>query len=195
MSRESLAEVLFVVYLANKHQRLLRKLRTNSPLHWRSGQYNLLMPPLPHNLETDSRFPSGEWIGFFLQPSISRDRRRMELSLTFSSGNFTGEGSDGVGDFTIRGRYDLKTGEVTFHKDYISQHSVFYRGWNEGKGIWGTWEISVRAGDFGFSDKGGFHIWPKGMGGPMGVSLLVVVGVRREVEEVVLVGEEVVSGR
>ncbi len=89
---------------------------------------NIISPmlPQPHNLETDSRFPSGEWVGFFLQPSISRDRRRMELSLTFSSGrDLTSEGRDGVGDFTIRGRYDTKTGEVTFHKNYISQHSVF----------------------------------------------------------------------
>lgn len=30
---------------------------------------------------------------------------------------------------------------------------VFYRGFREGKGIWGTWEITNFA-------HGGFHIWP-----------------------------------
>ena len=100
------------------------QLRSKSALTGFLANIISLMPPPPHNLESDSRFPSGEWIGFFLQPSISRDRRRMELGLTFSAGNFTGEGRDGVGDFTIRGRYDLKTGEVTFHKHY-RQHSVF----------------------------------------------------------------------
>jgi hypothetical protein len=34
---------------------------------------------------------------------------------------------------------------------------VFYRGFREGKGIWGTWEIKLR-------NHGGFHIWPKRVG-------------------------------
>jgi len=34
---------------------------------------------------------------------------------------------------------------------------VFYRGFREGKGIWGTWEITP-------FDHGGFHIWPKRAG-------------------------------
>ena len=126
------------------------------------------MPSPPQNLETDSRFPSGEWFGFYLQPSVSRDRRRMNLSLTFQTGAFTGEGKDGVGEFIIRGRYNLKSGEVTFHKHYVRQHSVFYRGWNEGKGIWGIWEIGLHAGGL---DRGGFHIWPKGMADPTGEEL------------------------
>ena len=77
------------------------------------------MPPPPDNLETDSCFPSGEWVGFYIQPSVSRDRRRMNLCLTFQTGAFTGEGKDGVGEFIIKGRYDIKTGEVTFHKHCI----------------------------------------------------------------------------
>jgi hypothetical protein len=32
---------------------------------------------------------------------------------------------------------------------------VTFRGFREGKGIWGTWEI-------GSAWKGGFHIWPLG---------------------------------
>lgn len=34
-------------------------------------------------------------------------------------------------------------------------HDVFYKGFREGKGIWGTWEIR-KVG------RGGFHIWPLG---------------------------------
>ena len=150
------------------------------------------MPSQPNNLETDSRFPSGEWVGFYLQPSVSRDRCRMNLCLTFQSGTFTGEGKDGVGEFMIRGRYDLKTGEVTFHKHYLRQHSVFYRGWNERKGIWGTWEIGLRADGL---DKDGFHIWPKGMADPTGEFLQAEERVPGEVEEAVLVTEDASAGR
>ena len=140
--------------------------------------------------ETDSRFPSGEWMGFYLQPAVSRHRHRMDLHLAFQSGTFNGEGKDGVGEFLIKGRYDLKTGEVTFYKHYVRQHSVFYRGWNEGKGIWGTWEITGGAGEFRFSDKGGFHIWPKGMADPTGENLEAEAEVPDEAEESVLVGED-----
>jgi hypothetical protein len=34
---------------------------------------------------------------------------------------------------------------------------VFYRGFREGKGIWGTWEITIQY-------HGGFHIWPRQAG-------------------------------
>jgi hypothetical protein len=34
---------------------------------------------------------------------------------------------------------------------------VFYRGFREGKGIWGTWEIKIWL-------HGGFHIWPRQAG-------------------------------
>jgi hypothetical protein len=145
------------------------------------------MPPQPDNLETDSRFPSGEWVGFFLQPTVSPGRKRMNLCLAFQNGAFTGEGKDGVGEFVIKGRYDLKSGEVTFHKHYVRQHSVFYRGFNEGKGIWGTWEISGRSQSYAF-DRGGFHIWPKGMADPTGEHLSVEEEVPVEEEEEVLVG-------
>ncbi len=36
-------------------------------------------------------------------------------------------------------------------------HDVFYRGFREDKGIWGTWEITHFA-------RGGFHIWPQHAG-------------------------------
>ncbi|HVT79689.1 MAG TPA: hypothetical protein VHM90_03450 [Phycisphaerae bacterium] len=152
------------------------------------------MAATPPNVEMDSRFPSGEWAGFFIQPSVSQRRQRMDLTLTFHSGIFSGEGRDGVGNFRIRGRYDLQSGECTFHKHYVGQHSVFYRGWNEGKGIWGTWEIGIRVVGMSLSDKGGFHIWPKGSGIGLETELTAEADVPEEEEERVLVGNEKAGG-
>ena len=108
-------------------------------------------------LETDPRFPSGPWTGFFLQKSIP-GRHHMDLRLTFRNGDMTGEGRDRVGEFLIKGRYDLSNGKCHWTKKYIGKHDVFYDGFNEGKGIWGVWEIVF--------DRGGFHIWPEGQGDP-----------------------------
>ena len=90
------------------------------------------------DLETDSRFPSGPWVGYFLQKELPPGKHGMELRLTFRRGVVTGEGRDLIGEFIIRGKY---------------------QGYNEGKGIWGVWEIPP-------SWKGGFYIWPEAMGDP-----------------------------
>ena len=50
----------------------------------------------PAGVETDPRFPSGPWTGFFLQRAIP-GRHRMELRLTFHGGVMEGEGRDRVG--------------------------------------------------------------------------------------------------
>jgi hypothetical protein len=109
-------------------------------------------------LETDPRFPSGPWTGFFLQKEFP-GRHLMELRLTFQTGNMTGEGRDRVGDFLIAGHYNLTDGKCHWTKKYIGKHDVFYEGFNEGKGIWGVWQI-------GELMRGGFHIWPEGLGDP-----------------------------
>ena len=77
----------------------------------------------------------------------------MDLDLSFANGNMTGSGSDNIGPFSIKGRYDPANQECYWTKSYLGAHDVFYRGFREGKGIWGTWEIGI----FG---RGGFHIWP-----------------------------------
>jgi hypothetical protein len=143
------------------------------------------MPGQPANLEHDSRFPSDEWRGVYPQPAVSKGRFRMNLALTFKAGTLSGEGMDSVRKFIIKGRYDLQSGEVTFHKHYVGMHSVYYRGFAEGKGIWGTWEISDPRN--GFRDKGGFHIWPKGMAEGTGEELAEEVGVPVGEEKVVVV--------
>ena len=116
--------------------------------------------PRPDEFETDPRFPSGPWVGFFLQRELP-GRHRMELHLTFTQGRLTGEGRDWVGPFTVRGRYNLADGKCSWNKRYTGQHDVAYQGYNEGKGIWGIWEFPFRV--YGMSSRGGFHIWPKGM--------------------------------
>jgi hypothetical protein len=100
-------------------------------------------------------FPSGPWTGFYnYRPG---DRHRMDLRLTFANGNMSGDGVDDVGRFLIKGRYDAASRECYWTKTYLSAHDVFYRGFREGKGIWGTWEITIH-------DHGGFHIWPRQAG-------------------------------
>ena len=79
----------------------------------------------------------------------------MDLHLTFSHGKVTGEGTDDVGPFVVKGQYDVKNAECWWMKTYVGGHDVYYRGFREGKGIWGTWEI-------GASTRGGFQIWPLG---------------------------------
>ena len=120
-------------------------------------------PPQPPSgsqplVETDPRFPSGPWRGFFLMDHWP-GRHQMELILTFRQGVITGEGRDFVGTFLIRGRYNLDDGKCHWTKRYIGKHAVAYQGYNEGKGIWGLWEIPPNW-------RGGFHIWPTAMGDP-----------------------------
>ena len=104
---------------------------------------------------SDSLFPSGPWTGFYnYRPG---DRHRMDLQLTFANGVLRGDGVDDVGRFLIRGRYEVATRECYWTKTYVEAHDVFYRGFREGKGIWGTWEIGIMA-------HGGFHIWPRQAG-------------------------------
>ncbi len=93
----------------------------------------------PEAVESDERFPSGPWTGFFLQPPLV-GRQWMELALTFRAGVVTGEGRDRVGEFLIRGRYEVESGQCWWSKRYLGRHDVSYMGYNEGRGIWGTWE-------------------------------------------------------
>lgn len=99
----------------------------------------------------EALFPSGPWTGFYnYRPG---DRHRMDLELTFREGRMEGVGVDDIGRFVVRGRYDAESLECWWTKTYIGGHDVFYRGFREGRGIWGTWEIPP-------FDHGGFHIWP-----------------------------------
>jgi len=93
----------------------------------------------------------------------------MELLLTFRQGEMTGEGRDKVGAFIVRGRYDTADGKNYWHKRYVDRHDVFYQGYAENKGIWGTWQILPK--EIYGHIKGGFYIWPEGLGDPTQSSL------------------------
>jgi hypothetical protein len=105
---------------------------------------------------SESLFPSGPWTGFY---KYSRDsaKHRMDLQLTFANGTMSGDGLDDIGRFRIKGRYDAQELECYWTKTYVGAHEVYYRGFREGQGIWGAWEIGLRG-------HGGFHIWPKASG-------------------------------
>ena len=144
-------------------------------------------PPHPESqIETDSRFPSGPWCGFFLMSHLP-GRHQMELHLTFRQGVMTGEGRDRIGSFLIRGRYQVEDGQCWWTKRYIGKHDVSYHGYNEGKGIWGLWEIPP-------SWKGGFHIWPEAMGDPTQQKLAEAIDEPVETETAAGAGMAVEAG-
>ena len=123
--------------------------------------------PTPARIETetDPRFPSGKWTGFWLQRFFI-GRQYMSLNLMFTEGIVRGEGVDRVGEFAIAGTYDLKSGNVRLTKAYAGAHSLDYEGRNEGDGqwIWGMWRHLTL-------DRGGFHLWPEGEDDPTGRKL------------------------
>ncbi len=98
-------------------------------------------------------FPSGPWTGFYKYGDTTK-KHRMNLVLTFANHIISGDGRDDLGVFFVAGRFDDANGECYWTKTYVGAHDVYYRGFCEGKGIWGLWELR--------SDSGGFHIWPLG---------------------------------
>jgi len=83
----------------------------------------------------------------------------MDLVLEFKNGVIAGGGADGIGFFVISGNYSGQTGESSWVKQYVGRHAVDYKGYREGKGIWGNWTLPGL--------KGGFHIWPLSEGPPL----------------------------
>src|SRR6266446_455509 len=98
-------------------------------------------------------FPSGPWTGFYNYAS-STQKHRLDLMLTFGNHTISGDGTDDIGQFSVSGRFDEPNSECYWTKTYINGHDVYYRGFREGKGIWGLWELA--------SESGGFYIWPLG---------------------------------
>jgi hypothetical protein len=98
-------------------------------------------------------FPSGPWTGFYNYGRGTR-KHRMDLVLSFAAHKLSGDGSDDLGRFVVSGQFDDTNGECYWTKTYIGGHAVYYRGFREGRGIWGLWELPT--------ESGGFHIWPLG---------------------------------
>src|SRR5688572_4115690 len=99
-----------------------------------------------------SDFLSGPWTGYYQQHGRNWAQ---DLDLSFRDGVMSGAGTDELGAFTVWGRYDVATREASWTKCYPDSHIVHYRGFREGKGIWGVWEIPAY-------QRSGFHIWPRG---------------------------------
>jgi len=97
-------------------------------------------------------FPSGPWTGFYVYGGRP-ERHRMDLGLDFAKGTVTGEGTDDLGAFVVRGRFDAAAKECHWTKTYVGGHDVYYDGFREGRYIWGTWEIRATL-------TGGFKVWP-----------------------------------
>lgn len=106
-------------------------------------------------MEQDSRFPSGEWNGFYLE-SHQPKRGWMHLYLNFQDGKISGEGTDYVGPWHIKGNYDINSGKCQWTKNYLGKHQVDYQGLVGETGIQGEWTISYLSN--------AFHIWPRSMG-------------------------------
>jgi hypothetical protein len=110
----------------------------------------------------------------------------MELQLSFRRGLMSGEGRDMIGEFLIRGQYSVDNGKCRWTKTYIGKHDVAYNGYNEGRGIWGLWDIPP-------TWRGGFHIWPEAMGDPTLTTLGQAIDERQEVEIIQEMEDEVVE--
>src|SRR5579859_7531420 len=109
------------------------------------------MNPKPDQpaVETDPRFPSGPWVGFWIQNGWGK--QQMSLSLAFVKGRIVGSGRDIIGPFDFSGTYDLETGRVLMTKQYERAHRVAYDGANQDDGmwLWGVWNLR--------SFRGGWH--------------------------------------
>ena len=103
-------------------------------------------------LETDPRFPSGRWKGYYIQWGV---RGWQELTLQFRGGKIDGIAIDKGGECDVHGTYDLATGNVSLVKIYY-YHKVEYRGESRDRGIRGGFMIRYQ-----FTiDAGDFYIWP-----------------------------------
>lgn len=103
-------------------------------------------------------FPSGRWVG--IQKCVGHGTLRLALLLTFKSGKI--EGSSVLPDetVTIQGTYDGESLECRFTFRFDRPGDIDgFRGFREGRGIWGTWQCPV------VGCTGGFQIWPAADGG------------------------------
>jgi len=105
-------------------------------------------------LETDPRFPTGRWRGYYVQFGRRAD---MELNLEFRDGDVHGEGEDPVGWFIITGTYDVDDGKVLVQKEYLGRHTVIYDGVaGADRHLRGDWTFRHSQG------RGPWHLWPIG---------------------------------
>ena len=101
--------------------------------------------------ESDPRYPSGPWEGFWTQAGKVSS---MKLYLEFVAGRVRGEGSDRVGAFDITGRYWPHRDRIVLRKAYHGKHTVWYRGKPFSPYLKGQWNIASPPA------SGLWRIWP-----------------------------------
>ena len=107
--------------------------------------------PLPGGPPTLTAANEGAWgntLHAVVDNNVSLDVANQFLLTTADL--FSGARSD------LAGRFDGTNGECYWTQDLHRRHEVYYRGFREGKGIWGLWELP--------NESGGFRIWPLGQG-------------------------------
>jgi len=100
------------------------------------------------------QFNSGEWNGFYIEKNRA-GKGWMHLYLSFENGEIKGEGTDYVGPWVAKGKYDESTGQCAWVKQYLNKHQVEYQGICGENGIEGKWTLPFSTGPF--------HIWPRSM--------------------------------
>lgn len=102
-------------------------------------------------------YPSGQWAGFWEQAGWGR-QAMSAFELHFADSRVTGQGTDVVGQFVIRGEYETTEGRVTWVKQYLGKHRVVYEGRPDGEGsILGTWTVDM----YGIKNTGPFLLKPE----------------------------------
>jgi hypothetical protein len=88
------------------------------------------------------RLPSGLWSGHYVQFFV---KHAQQMNLEFADGLIRGDGSDGLGEFTIDGEFRVEAGEVRMGwiKTYSGAHSVLYLGTLQDAQIVGKWNLLV----------------------------------------------------
>ncbi|HEX3625228.1 MAG TPA: hypothetical protein VH280_07375 [Verrucomicrobiae bacterium] len=89
---------------------------------------------------TAIQLPSGLWAGHYLQFFM---KHAQQMNLEFADGLIRGDGSDGLGSFTIDGEYRVDSGEVRMGwiKTYAGAHSVLYLGTLQDGQVVGKWDL------------------------------------------------------
>lgn len=90
---------------------------------------------------------SGLWTGHYEQWG---NEHPQELTLEFADGLVRGDGSDGIGEFTVEGEYRVDAGEIRLGwvKTYDGAHSVLYLGALVGGALTGQWSLRGASGGF-----------------------------------------------
>jgi hypothetical protein len=100
-----------------------------------------------------AQLSSGIWSGYYEQWG---EQYPQEATLEFADGLIRGDGSDGIGTFTIEGEYRVDSGETRLGwiKTYDGAHSVLYLGVLEGESITGEWKLTGGSGSFALRASG-----------------------------------------